>query len=246
MTTNILSIDWDYFIDISKSDKVLYFPDGGEYISQLMNQIWVQRYVFENKDKMEKVYIEKDKINILTDWLKKVEPQLKNTELYVTLGHQDIAGMIMDKIDLKDDLNIVNIDDHHDSYGNEEVIEEKQVNCGNWVNFLENRGYNMKIDWIHRKDSDFDKEKLNKIITPTLEYEKFKYQIPDYIFLCKSPGFSPPHLDIEFINLFSKIFEYVKESYMFTDEVMQDRYREIKKMAEEKEKELKDLGLANI
>jgi len=90
MTTNILSIDWDYFIDISNSDKALYFPDGGEYISQLMNKIWVQRYVFENKDKMEKVYIEKDKVNVLIDWLKKVKPQLKNTKLYVVLGHQDI------------------------------------------------------------------------------------------------------------------------------------------------------------
>ena len=246
MTTNILSIDWDYFIDISKNDKVLYFPDGGEYVSPLMNKIWVERYVLENKDKMEKVYIEKDKVDILVNWLKKIESQLKNTELHIALGHQDIAGLVMNKVDLKDDLNIINIDDHHDNYGNKEVIDEKQVNCGNWVNFLENRGYNLKIDWIPREDSDFDKEKLNKIITPTLEYEKFKDKIPDYIFLCKSPGYSPPHLDVEFINLLSKIFKYVKDSYMFTREVINDRYKKIKKMAKEREKELEDLGLANI
>lgn len=245
MTTNILSIDWDYYIDISSSDRTFYFPDGGEYATKLMNLIWVQRYIFENKDKVEKFYVQKEKINILTNWLKQIKPKLKNTELHLALGHQDIAGLVLDRVDLKDDLNITNIDFHHDSYGGEDIIEEEQVHCGNWINFLQNRGYNLEVDWIHREDSDLEIEKLNKNVKPTLDYEKFKTKIPDYIFLCKSPGYSPPHLDIEFINFMYKIFENVKGTYMFTEEVMENRYPKVRKMAKEKEKDLKEMGLAD-
>ena len=70
---HILSIDWDYFVDIDAGYKSRYFPDGGnENIPEaIQNIIWQGRYaqsIVEGKD-IRKIKIRKE-YNELYDYLK--------------------------------------------------------------------------------------------------------------------------------------------------------------------------------
>ncbi|WFA09004.1 hypothetical protein [Tissierella sp. Yu-01] len=93
-------------------------------------------------------------------------------------------------------LKVVNIDFHHDYY--HYFMGGDIYNCGNWLRRLVEDRPETKVKWIRREDSqisslegDFPFENTTNI--KVLELDKF-----EYIFICKSPEWTPPHLDIKF------------------------------------------------
>ena len=41
----VLSIDWDYFVDVTAEQRVLIFPDGHEHFGvNIYNTVWMNKY----------------------------------------------------------------------------------------------------------------------------------------------------------------------------------------------------------
>jgi len=187
----ILSIDWDYFINCSDDFRTLYFPDGGneDIGSAMSNFIWSQRYA-QNPD-IEKVKVRESDI----DTVKKIidNPEhffyFISTDSHKHLGEFLLVDSMADKVK---DLEIVNIDHHHDAYN----IGEK-LNCGNWINKLEEAHPDVKIRWVNNCDSDkTDDPHITCVSLDSIKGETF-----DIVYLCRSGIWSPPHLDKQFTAL---------------------------------------------
>lgn len=185
----ILSIDWDYFINCSISDRASLFPDGGnENLGTAMSTyVWATRYGYS--DQIEKIKARTADI----DKLKKIIDKNKDVYIYISadshvhlgefLLHPDMEEKIKDK-----GLFIVNIDHHHDMFG---IGDE--LNCGNWLNKVTEKFPGTVVKWIRNEDSDtsgFKGEDSTNIEDADDTY--------DVIYICRSFIWSPPHLDKEF------------------------------------------------
>ena len=187
---NILSIDWDYFINCSDDFRTMYFPDGGnEKIGSAMSTyIWSKRYA-ENPD-IEQIKIKEKYI----DQLKEVIEHNRDMYYYICadshkhLGEFLLEESIQEKFKGKD-LEIVNIDHHHDAFN----IGDK-LNCGNWVNKVIKAYPNVEVRWIGNEDSDPAKDDHIKSIT----WDDIKDETFEIVYLCRSGVWSPPHLDKQF------------------------------------------------
>ena len=103
---------------------------------------------------------------------------------------------ILFELEDKDNLNIVNIDHHHDILyptGQARDLEYDIVFEGDWVQYLHKKSKMEKYVWIRNENS----YPLHINCPTTLEwstYLKTEYQyemIPDLIFVCLSPAYIP-------------------------------------------------------
>jgi len=128
-----------------------------------------------------------------------------------------VFGITHDTIlfELQDEnnLNIVNIDHHHDimydSYHDDRDLQFDIVREGTWVEYLHRQGRLQKYVWIKNKNS-----MVNSSSSLTFSsYLKNEYQfemIPDLIYVCLSPTYIPKfhwfYFKI-FINLYKALYE---------------------------------------
>ena len=102
---------------------------------------------------------------------------------------------ILFELEDKDNLNIVNIDHHHDIMypGELEDLKYDLVYEGSWIEYLHKKSKMEKYVWIRNENS----WPLHTSCPTTLEwssYLKTEYQyemIPDLIFVCLSPAYIP-------------------------------------------------------
>ena len=123
----ILSIDFDYFIDVSARERDLYFPDGSDEIpDDALKSMWEERYLRYPELKNVGVI---DDYYFLKEYLRELDIPEKN--FIMAESHKSIKNTLIDKIPVSFRLRIVNIDFHHDYYhyfkGND------YCNCGNWL-----------------------------------------------------------------------------------------------------------------
>lgn len=215
MRYNVLSIDWDYFIDCSIAERHSLFPDGGnENISlDLSNIIWYTRYS-ETIAKKNYGLVARNiqDISVLEDDFDFIKNNITQNMSYFTViqfadSHSAIYNFLKQYISDDDSLDIYNIDHHCDYYniGN-------SLNCGNWINKLDADNNIDSLTWIANKDSDLkvDNSSLNCTVSICTDLKK---SLPadiewDFIFICRSSVWSPPHLDKrfnEFYTLLSNI-----------------------------------------
>lgn len=195
--TSILSIDFDYFIDVSAEDRERLFPDGSDEVPQeQLISMWNESY---------KKYPEIKGIDVIEEYfyVKKLleKCKIKKDSIFIADTHKDIKNVI-DLVPKDEELKVVNIDFHHDCY--HYFIGGDKYNCGNWLRRLVEDRPETKVKWIRREDSqisslegDFPFENTTNI--RTLELDEY-----DYIFICKSPEWTPPHLDDRFDGIFKK------------------------------------------
>lgn len=226
--TNILSIDWDYFMDVSNKIRANSFPDSPKEMSlSLSNMVWSNYYLSPHKEDLMSLKL-KDDYNYLMEYIKNTE--LKNTIFASSISHLSIYYMF-EEFNINDEVNLINIDFHHDSFK-----EIDDLNCGNWVNYILNE-YDVNITWVKDKKSELSD--LNNKIKVTEDIKVIEDFKPDYIFLCKSYLWSPPHFDDDFLNLFKEIFFKAKNSITYSEEVMKNRMPEVKENTKERKKEKK-------
>lgn len=210
----ILSLDWDYFVNATAKQRALLFPDGGnENISYtLQDFIWNSRYSSspEIKD-----------ISLLTEDYHKVECILANfvrkylysnvanphREILVTVSHKWIYDFILQRTNEREQFEVYNVDFHHDMYNLK--TEDQEVNCGNWVNCLREKRPNMKYFWIPREDSETEVLGGKKVPCKTKKLKNIEDFAFDYVFICRSDCWSPPHLDSHFERLWKEIRRYM-------------------------------------
>lgn len=191
---SILSVDFDYFLDVSSEERDMYFPPGSEEIpKEKIASMWEERY---------RQYPELSKIGVINEYylLKNFLHTLNlNPEnLYKSDTHKDIKR-ILHKIPKNKQLYIVNIDYHHDYY--HYYRGEDNYNCGNWLRRVVEERPDTKVKWIRRKDSQLISLEGMFPFENTTDIKSVFKENFDFVFICKSPEWSPPHLNNKFEEL---------------------------------------------
>ena len=183
----ILSIDFDYFIDTDIHTRNTKFPDGVEKSKHLNLSSWY--YAHQKFPNLIHIGVIEEFHNVYM-FLSK----LKKGKVLIADSHRDIIKLF-NHIPLYENLEVVHIDFHHDCY----ISSGAKLDCANWVRHLKSEKPDTHIVWYRREDSELE----------SLEGE---YPYPhttdlvlegefDYIFLCFSPEWTPPHLDFYFESM---------------------------------------------
>lgn len=192
----ILSIDWDYFIDATFDQRYTMFPDGGNenLPTSLRDFIWDTYYRNPELEKMKVIPDYKHLLHICKTF---------KGEAYVADSHKWAYEFIMPRTKFYEEFEVYNIDFHHDLYNY--TTKDYEVNCGNWVTELRRDRPNMKYKWIACETSDAicEGEFVDADMCTMGDFlTKFPNVAKDfqYLFICRSATWSPPHLDNWFVS----------------------------------------------
>lgn len=173
----ILSIDFDYFIGTDIDTRNFKFPDGEDLTD--VCDLWVNHYV---------KYPEIEEIGVtptfdsFCEYLK----TLTKGKVLISNSHRDIAFLFT--LIENEELEVINIDFHHDNY----ITGGSKLDCANWVRHLMNVFPNTKFTWIKREDSEVA-SLFGDFPYPMTDDLNIEGEF-DYIFICLSPEWTPPHL----------------------------------------------------
>ena len=229
---NVLSIDWDYFVDADIDFRLKYFPDGNEGISSILqNNIWGSHYGNSSEE-----LLSVGLLDCYSEFLEDISDSLAihvPSEIMVVESHRHIYEAIhsVQKRLRRKFLDLTNIDFHHDVYN---PFCNHMVDCGNWLNHImrefpvgsSSYGYS-KYYWIGQDTSDVDIVAGDPNVEGKLVYSTDMLDVDvrntewDLVFLCRSDMWSPPHLDKYFIELANILVSYPCTTQ---NTVLTDRY----------------------
>lgn len=201
----ILSIDFDYFQDITKEQLSLY-PDGVDNPTYLSEIVWGNHYASDG-DELRKIGLLSNEYKSLINLLEEQNPDVP---VLITNSHVSIYDFINEHLSADEDLDIHNIDFHHDMINSNDCLD-----CGNWIGYIMKErnelGLRTLFSWIHNPISLqvygmegyferlFKSRKLkNRVFSSINNITERKF---DAIFLCRSDTWTAPHLDEYFSNL---------------------------------------------
>lgn len=131
--------------------------------------------------------------------------------------HLDILAFLQDKTNLE----ILNVDAHHDISSHEVLSEIHMVDCGNWGGYLISRGRvkswtQVFPEWRHyRTTPKFEKraQEAKQWNTPVVSkpLSEIKRFAPDILFVCRSSPWVPPIYD----GLFSDFCKAISDKGHF-------------------------------
>lgn len=196
----ILSIDFDYFINASSQERDIYFLNGSDEIpGNKLLSMWKERYLKYPELKRVGVI---DDFYLIKDFL--MELKIPKENFLIADNHKYIKKII-DRLPRKKQLKIVNIDYHHDYYHYYKGSDN--CNCGNWLRRVIEERPDTAVKWIRRKDSQI--YSLDGIVPfeHTEDIKDIYNEHFDYVFLCRSPEWSPTHLSYKFDELASSVLK---------------------------------------
>lgn len=209
----ILSIDWDYFINATALQRGLLFPDGGnENLSYaLQDLIWDSRYSCGGNEDLRSIGVLKNDYSTVSNLIHRftmryLHSGLHDSRMLVCISHKWIYNFVNESTTSDEEFELYNVDFHHDMY--DLKVGDEEVNCGNWVNYLFKSRPNMQYFWVKREDSDTEVlggESVHCNMRSIDDLQGLKF---DYIFICRSDCWSPPHLDFYFKALWVKSIQY--------------------------------------
>lgn len=248
-----LSIDWDYFIDATATERITLFPDGGnEFVSSgLSDIIWSGRYSGSMLSaakgfnrKISDMGVLKEEYDLLKKYLARQVGYVES--MGVAESHSMAYSMFSADLEKNEQCVIINIDFHHDLYTN----TEGSVDCGNWLTELYREGKVSKLHWVAREDSEElpDGYISCSAVQRTKDLASVLAQYPEVegIFICRSGVWSPPHLDSKLIGLikafsgshnqatssmknrYTKQFKFAVEQAYAQDKWMHEQFNAIK------------------
>ena len=177
----ILSIDFDYFINTDIDTRNNKFPDGvDEKPISTLEKEW--KYMYDTYPEIKEIGV----IDSFYSCLLLLE-SLKEGKVIVSDSHKEISKLFQ-LIDLKEELEVIHIDFHHDNY----VSGGNTIDCANWVRHLKDLKPDTDIKWYRREDSE-TVSLMGEYPYNSYTDLKIKGEF-DYIFLCFSPEWTPPHL----------------------------------------------------
>lgn len=189
----ILSIDFDYFVKADIDIRNCYFPDGSDNLSERMNEyLWSRCYEFY--DKLKDIGLIRD-YDRMCDFLR----TLRGGKVLFADSHKDIQHFFKE-IKPDEDLEVINIDFHHDMY----VTGGNELDCGNWLRFLVDLKPDAKITWVRREDSDVESLSGSFPYYHTTDISEVQGEF-DLIFICFSSPWTPPHLYADFLIMCSSM-----------------------------------------
>lgn len=186
MMNKLLTIDWDYFIDVSLKDRTDTFPPvtNGELSYCPDNSLW------DNVSCKMKLF-RRDFERLLSSIY------LCGTfnRAFVSENHGEVYNVFKECGGFSE---IVNIDFHHDLY-----IGSSRLCCDNWCTLLK-KDYDFNYYWVKRPDSvttTFGEEVDALYISFNSVLRLIETGYFDTIHLCRSDLYSPPAFDKEFEKL---------------------------------------------
>lgn len=236
--TNILSIDWDYFVAPKEDKYTAFMPDGHDFGIELSTLIWENYYsesCMKHFNVKKQLKTNPKEIKFINDYLSQLMP----LKTMIVNSHKHIYDFITNSVEEGDDINLVNIDFHHDYFYS--VTEE--LDCGNWLSYImDYYSDDSEYTWIRREASQYDNIANNlNIITDLKKVVDILGMDVDLLFICKSYTWSAPHLDKRFATLFKPLLQKCLIQMQEKD-IFIDRYALIKKSLQEKE----DFGVSQM
>lgn len=202
-----LSIDWDFFIKATMEERCLLFPDGGsEHLPEVVRKyVWDSRY---RDPRLLNIGVHKP----LLDSLVRVTEGSKPLSLVAMDSHKYMYDFVNHFVDKDEEFEVYNLDFHHDLY--DFPTEKEPVNCGNWARELLKEHPNMHYSWIKHHDSDAEgvpKEYQSNFANFLSRLSPKDIQ---YIFICRSAVWSPPHLDKYFVSFLREVIRNLLHFYV--------------------------------
>ena len=197
---NVLSIDWDYYVDTSNEIRERCFPKIlNDIISEEKRiEMWRESY---KKYNIKNIGILEEKFQKTIQLIEDIEKDSPKACKITNDSHRFVYDVIEKEIEEFHDENIkvYNIDHHHDMYQYRTSFDK--VNCSNWAEILqEELGSKFDYNWIKRDDSEeyslAGKVNCKECFLDDITEKKF-----DVIYLCRSGAWSPPHLDNKYNEL---------------------------------------------
>lgn len=195
---NVLSIDFDFFQKVTHEIIALHYPDGVDREIDEAMMIWGEILLDKEKRKIiESVKVNINEIRVLQEILSQ---QKSNTRAMICNSHINIFDFIKKNVPLNRELNLINVDMHHDIYND----NKECMDCGNWISYTKKEYEHFQLGWIANPISKsvygFSEEECPENVVPT-SLKAISGQRFDVIFLCRSDIWTPPHLDMYFIQL---------------------------------------------
>lgn len=197
---NVLSIDWDYYVDTSNEVREKCFPKIlDDIISEEERlQMWKEYY---EKYNIKDIGILDDKFEKTMKLIETIEANSPQAYKIINDSHRFVYNIIEKEIEEHRDENIkvYNIDHHHDMY--QYRTSSDKVNCSNWAEILkEELGEKFDYNWIKREDSE-EYSLAGRVQCKECSLEDITEKKFDVIYLCRSGAWSPPHLDNKYNQL---------------------------------------------
>ena len=128
----------------------------------------------------------------------------ENTKIYVAFNHKMILDFLKDDID----LNIINIDHHHD-LGYKYDGEMENPTCANWARHLFEENKMKNYIWANNANSqmplDIVADRLKSYNYIVEDFNQLKDKIANIkyekVFICLSPEWVPPYCQTLFFGL---------------------------------------------
>lgn len=183
----ILSIDFDYYLDTDIRTRNCDFPDGHDLMPpDVLKIVWDNRMNFTPAIR---------NIGLIDEYYKHME-QLKEIgyeSAYRADSHRAIWDSCLKDIPGDEKLSLVHIDFHHDFY----VTGGNTIDCGNWLRHLLDRHPLTDLIWVKREDSETDGlfGDFPYPMQDTIDLSGYYF---DKVFLCFSPEWTPPYLRNDF------------------------------------------------
>ena len=214
----VLSIDWDFFINATEKERIRLFPcnDMCYNIEDIFDE-WEDMYE-ENEDELYDINIKEKEYNYIFHKLRELLIGNSDTKVVIADSHKHIYKHIK-KIGKEsgNDLNIINIDFHHDCYSSDEV------GCESWVYHLIQEQIITNIVWICDRTSGIDAEISDNDFEweTSEEMESYLNEIVEcsLVFICRSSIYSPPHLNGRFDKMVNMIKKY-SNNYSVEKDIM--------------------------
>lgn len=190
----VLSIDFDYFLRANDPKAWCYYPDSGcEFNPEIQKVVWITQYAsaIAHGDDLTKLF------SLDNEALQKLEDFLRNKctakKYLIAESHSSAYKFIKDlSREAGKPVEVFNIDHHSDTYTTGEL------NCGNWLKLLLEKNIVTSAVWcmdIKKEDPYMDKrvQRMDDL-DACLNSGPF-----DAVFLCRSGGWVPPHMDKKFV-----------------------------------------------
>ncbi len=238
---NVLSIDFDFFQKVTCNTIVDSYPDPHDLTTDMSAFVWSQYYANDiSKKRVMEVKTDYPALKFTEQIIKRnIDPTGLKCHTMIANSHKHLYDFIHEVIpDTDAKITIYNMDMHHDMFGKN---PEDSVDCGNWANHIKDEYANSKYIWICNPISEemYPSELPDEIWKNYSLIAGVKF---DIIFLCRSDGFVPPHLDKDFEKLARLIKIYYGRTMI---DIQVEKPREINARVRALRKAYKDMAKLN-
>lgn len=220
---SVLSIDFDYFQEVSLETVKTLYPDSIDLSPELSATVWAS---YEEYKVVNDISINKTEMKAL-ERLLDAQRDVKN--IMISHTHKDIYNFIKNGINDRN-VNITNIDMHHDMFN-----KNKTLDCGNWLSYVEKDCNKLNINWVCNPISEemYGLNNIKDLLFHSIDELDKTYNQYDYIFLCRSDNWLPPHLDKDFDKLSKRIISRFKCPIRFDTRLRFDRMERVEQVQEQ-------------